>query len=141
MIVVENHGPLILASNYWGSEMELAGKYYASVNAGAIRVMVPRSLRAEIQECRAAEYAILSRGPWPACGLPEAVEILWEDRTDSPFAWQWSPETFDLLPAEPQPGEQWVISLWDLKKNRPHKALERPCHWRRVPEIPWLKPL
>jgi len=140
MLSIENHGPLIVATNFWETPEEAAGKYLASLNAGAIRVLIPRSERAAIEECRPSQYAVLSRGPWPVRGLAEAVEILWEDGSDSPYAWTWALETFDILPAEPEAGREWVISLWDLKKNRPHKALERPCHWRRVPQIPWLKP-
>lgn len=143
MAIIEttNHGPLVVSSTYWGSEYDRAGKLYCSVNAGAIRVLLPGSLRRLIDECRGAEYAILSRGPWPEQGLADAVEILWEDHSDSPFALHLSPESFDLLPAEPDPGQEWVIHLWDLKKGRPHLALQRRCHWRRVPRIPWLKPL
>jgi hypothetical protein len=140
-IETHNHGPLIVASSYWGSAIEAAGKFFASVNAGTIRVLVPRTQRAVIQECRAARYAILSRGPWPDQHLEEAVEVLWEDGSEAPYCWHWSPETFDALPGEPEPGRQWVIALWDLKKNAPHKAMERPCHWRRVPRLPWLEPL
>lgn len=140
IVTVENHGPLVVASSYWGSDVERAGKLWCTCNAGAIRILVPRSHRAMIQEWRSADYAILSRGPWPEAGRSDGVEILWEDHTDSPFALHLGPESFDLLPAEPPPDRQWIISVWDDKKGRPHKALERPCHWRRVPRIPWMKP-
>jgi hypothetical protein len=140
MIVTENHGPLIVSSTFWGSDLDRAGKIYVSVNAGAVRVLLPASARPLVNELRAAEYAILSRGPWPEVGAAEAVEILWEDHTDSPFAWQLTAASFDLLPGEPDAGREWVISLWDVKKDRPHKALERPCRWRRVAKLPWLKP-
>lgn len=136
----QNHGPLLVATNYWQSEHAHAGKLYCSVNAGAIRVLLPESQRPVINELRTAEYAILSRGPWPAENRTEAVEILWEDKSDSPHCWHLSVESFDLLPAEPEPGRDWTISIWDEKKHRPHKCLERPCYWRRVPQIPWLKP-
>lgn len=140
MILVENHGPLITATNYWETEGAAAGKLYCSVNAGAVRILVPNSCRPWIEEWRQAEYAILSRGPWPAQNLPEAVEILWEDRSDSPFAVHLTPASFDLLPAEPPAGQGWIVSVWTDKKGSPHKSLERKCHWRRVPKIPWLKP-
>lgn len=140
VIRTENHGPLIVASTYWDSEQAKSGKVYVSVNAGAIRVMVPACARQVIEECRSSQYAILSRGPWPEQGLQEAAEILWEDKSDSPYSMHLSVQSFDALPAEPPAGQEWVISLWDLKKGRPHKALERKCYWRRVPRIPWLKP-
>lgn len=140
MIEIQNHGPLILSTNYWSSEIEAAGKLLVSPNAGAIRVLLPRSQRPVINELRAAAYAVFSCGPWPAARLPDAAEILWEDHTAAPHAWQLSPESFLLLPGEPEPGREWTIAVWEWKKNRPHKALERVCHWRRVPEIPCLKP-
>lgn len=138
-ISVQNHGALVIASNYWESEYAAAGKLFCSVNSGAIRVLVPHGMRHAVEEWRKSKYAILSRGPWPAQRLAEAVEILWEDGTEDPYAVHLSAESFDLLPAEPPAGREWTVSAWDLKKGRPHKALERICHWRRVPEIPWLK--
>ena len=42
----ENDGPLIVASNYWESEMAAAGKLYVSINAGCFRLLVPRRLDA-----------------------------------------------------------------------------------------------
>ena len=36
-----NHGPLILSSTFWGSEYDQTGKLFVSVNAGAIRLLVP----------------------------------------------------------------------------------------------------
>jgi hypothetical protein len=139
MIEIHNHGPLITASNYWDSEMAAAGKIYVSVNAGAIRMLLPSVLRHYLQEQRPAQYAILSRGPWPAAGLEDAVEILWEDGTKAPFSQQLHPVSFDFLPAEPEAGKELVITVWVDKKGFPHKSLERRCLWRRVPSIPWLK--
>lgn len=140
MIETVNHGPLILGSTYWGSEYERTGKLFCSTNAGAVRVLVPRGGRAMIEECRPSRHVVLSRGPWPEMGLDEAVELMFEDGSDAPFAMQLSPESFDLLPAEPEPGREWTVTLWDLKKGKPHRALERRCHWRRVPKIPCLRP-
>jgi hypothetical protein len=140
IVEVHNHGPLITSTTYWGSEAEAAGKFFASVNAGAIRLLVPRIHRPVIEEFRTCKYVVLSRGPWPRMRLPEAVELLLEDGTESPYALQLSPESFDLLPAEPEAGREWTITVWDEKKGKAHKAVERVCHWRRVPSLPWLKP-
>lgn len=140
MIEITNHGPLIVATNYWESEAARQGKLFASPNAGAIRLLIPRVHRQIIQEMRAAQHAVLSRGPWPEMGLGEAVEILWEDGSDDPFTLHLSPESFALLPAEPPPGADWIVSAWDQKKGRPHKAVERRCYWRRVARLPCLAP-
>lgn len=137
-IVTTNHGPLIVASTYFGSDIERAGKLYCSVNAGTIRVMVPASLRRMIDECRGARYVILSRGPSP--DSPESVELLFEDHSDSPFVIQLTAESFDLLPGEPADGQHWVLTIWDQKRGKPHLALTRPVKWRRVERLPCLKP-
>lgn len=140
IVTITNHGPLIASTNYWELAIEEAGKIFCSVNAGAIRVLVPRVHRRIIQDMRTARECVLSRGPWPAMGLDDAVEILWDDGSDDPFALHLSPESFDLLPGEPPAGQEWIVSAWDLKKGRPHKAVERVCHWRRVDAIPCMRP-
>ena len=140
MICTDNHGQLILSSSYWGSEYDRGGNIFCSVNAGSVRVLVPQSNRELIEEFRACKYVVLSRGPWPAMRLPEAAELLLEDGTASPYAMQLSPESFDALPGEPEPGREWMVSAWVLKKGKPHKAVERVCHWRCVPSLPCLRP-
>lgn len=139
MIAVRNHGAILLWTTYWTSDLERAGQFYVSVNAGAIRILVPRRLATVINEWRPSDCVICSRGPWPDQGVEEAVELLFEDGTDAPFALHLTPASFDMLPGPPNPGREWVLSAWVEKKGRPHKALERPCRWRRVPELPWLK--
>lgn len=131
-IVTSNHGPLIVSSTYWGSAIEELGKLWISTNAGAIRVLVPRSMRRVIEDMRSAKYVICSRGPGPQGRKDDAMELLFEDGTDSPFSLHVGPESVD---------RHWVCSVWDWKKNKPHKATERKCFWRRAPSLPWLKPL
>jgi hypothetical protein len=139
-VIIDNHGQLITASNYWDTDLAREGKVFVSPNAGAIRVLLPPLLRPVINELRKAEYAILSRGPWYKEGEENGIEILWEDHTDAPHAWHLTQASCAMLPAKPPDGQEWVITLWDRKKGKPHKCLERVCHWRAVPKIPWLKP-
>lgn len=140
MLLIHNHGPLVTATNYWGSALDRAGKLYCSVNAGAIRLLLPRSRARLVGEWRTSDYVILSRGPWPDQGLAQAVELLFEDHTDAPYALHLSPESFDVLPGAPPPGREWVFSAWVEKRDRPHKALERACRWRRSARLPDLRP-
>jgi hypothetical protein len=139
-ILTENHGPLIVSSTYWDSAIEEAGKVWISVNAGTIRILVPRVVRRIINDMRNAKYVILSRGPWPDKKLDDAIELLFEDGSDEPFCLHLSPESFDNLPGEPEVGREWALSVWDLKKGKPHKSVERKCHWRRVAKLPCLQP-
>lgn len=140
IITTSNHGPLIVSSTYWDSASEEAGKVWVSCNAGAIRILVPRVHRRIIHDMRMAPHVVCSRGPWPEMGLAEAVELLFDDGSDAPFALHLSPESFDAMPAEPPAGQSWIVSVWDIKRGKPHKACERPCHWRRVEAIPCMRP-
>ena len=140
MIHISNDGPLIISTNYWDSELARAGKLFCSVNAGCIRVLLPPARYADLKDMRAGKYCVLSRGPWPDEHLTDAAEIMWEDFSESPYALHLSPESFDLLPAAPDPSSEWTLAVYSATDGKAHKALERICHWRRVPRIPWLKP-
>lgn len=140
MISITNHGPLVTATDYWSSDLARAGKIFVSVNTGAVRVLLPPSAYAALADMRLAKESVLSRGPWPEEHVPDAIEILWDDGSDAPFALHLTPASFDLLPAEPEAGREWVCSVWTAKDGSPHRALERICHWRRVPHIPWMRP-
>ena len=141
IVRISNHGPLITATNYWDSEdLARAGKVFVSVNAGAIRVLLPPQLYGALTDMRAASECVLSRGPWPAERQAEGIEIMWDDGSGAPYVLHLTPASFDLLPAEPEPSRDWVLTVWTAKDGKPHKALERKCHWRRVDRIPCLAP-
>jgi hypothetical protein len=72
--------------------------------------------------------------------LREAVEIMFDDGSESPFTLHLSPESFDLLPAEPPIDREWVVTVWEEKNGHPSKAIELVCHWRRVANLPCMKP-
>jgi hypothetical protein len=139
MIQITNHGPLITSTNYWDSELAREGKLFISVNAGAIRVLLPPAAYDWLSDMRMARECVLSRGPWPEQHAAEGIEIMWDDGSDSPFALHLTPESFDMLPAAPEPGREWMLAVYTAKDGKPHRALDRKCHWRRVPKIPWLK--
>jgi len=65
---------------------------------------------------------------------------MFEDFSDSPYALHLTPESFDLLPAEPEAGRDWTLAVYVEKDGKPNKSLQPVCHWRRVPFIPFMKP-
>jgi len=140
LIHVSNHGPVITSTDYFDSELARAGKIFCSVNGGAIRVLLPPAAYGVLNDMRAGKECVLSRGPWPAERKADAVEILWDDGSDSPFVLHLTPESFDLLPAEPEPGREWICDVYVQKDGSPHRAVTRPCHWRRVSKIPCMEP-
>jgi hypothetical protein len=139
LIQVSNHGPLITSTDYFSSELAQRGLVFCSVNAGAIRILLPRERWPDLNDMRQSKYCVLSRGPWPGERKPEAIEIMFEDHSGSPYALHLTPESFDMLPAEPPPGREWICTAWIEKDGAPHKSLERICHWRRVDKIPCMR--
>ena len=138
MLHIENDGQLITATDYWTSLLASRGLVYCSVNAGAIRVLLPPDRYSDLKKMRGAEYCILSHGPWQG---QEGIEIMWEDHSDSPYALDLPAEAFNVLPDKLPAGREWVLTVWTEEDGRPLKALERLCYWRQAPRLPWLKPL
>jgi hypothetical protein len=134
----ENDGRELVATTWWQSEQARAGKVFCSCNAGAIRLLLPRQMESQAREMRTAKYVIVSRGPWPQMQLDEAVELLFEDGSDSPFCLHLSASSFDLLPADPG-AEDWVLSVWAECDGRPNKLMELPTRWRRSAQLPDLR--
>ena len=139
IIHITNQGPFVASTNYWESALARAGKVMVSVNDGAIRVLLPPVRYGDLADMRAARHCVLSRGPWRVMGVPDAVEIMWDDGSDAPFAFHLTPESFDILPAEPPRNREWACSVWICQAGLPHQEMEHTCHWRRVPELPWLR--
>lgn len=136
--VIENHGPLLLSSNYFGGELEEGGKYFVSCNAGCVRILWPRCRRREVNDMRTSAYVILTRGLYEGA---EGLEILFEDKSPSPYCLHLTDASADLLPGDPGEVQQWTVAVWMWREDKPAKVLERRAHWRRVATLPHLQPL
>ena len=69
---------------------------------------------------------------------PRAAAFLafqWDDDSDSPYALQLTPDSFNMLPAEPPAGRTWVVSAW----SEGGKLSEWTCR-RRSKSLPDLTP-
>lgn len=141
ILQVESHGPLITKTNFWESPFAKRGEILVHPSAGAFRLLIPESRETELVEMMTARECLVSRGPWPAQGLDDGMEILFDDRTDDPYALHLEIRSFFTVPADADIAIPWVLSAWTRpRRGKPHKAFERPCWYRRVPSIPWLKP-
>ena len=132
VLFVQNDGPNIAASNYWESPMCEAGLVYLIGGYHTLRLLVPEKLE-PLAEIKGVTEAIISRGPWRA--KPDAIEVLLEDHTDTPFSLHFGPEQFDILPSKQERG--FPFSIWGPGAK---KLLELPGSYRIVPQLPWLKP-
>lgn len=137
---IANDGAQIADTNYfdrWNAQEDDA--IFFSVNAGAIRVLLPaRKAAVYVPEMRKASECILSLGSY--VDRREGAEVLWEDGSDAPFAIHTAIEAFDLVPGPPPPDKEWVLSVWTKENGTLRNVLTLPCFWRRVPRIPWMKP-
>jgi hypothetical protein len=139
-ITIQNDGPEIAHTDYWTSEYAMRGAVFLSINAGCFRLLVPDVLVPAIVEWRAARLVIVSRGPWPERHRGDALEILFEDDTASPYAVHIGTEQADRLPIpadRDRPGQppRWRFAAW----TSGGKAVELPCRFRAVKRIPWMR--
>lgn len=138
---ITNHGPLIVASNYWQTEAAQHGRLYLSTNAGAFRLLVPLSQRVAISDMRpGARHVVVSCLPaeqWREGAY--CVEWMVEDGSDSPWSCHLSPGQVDRAPLPDDVGKQWLATVWDEKNGKPHKCIERPAYCQIVPQLPWLR--
>ena len=141
MIEIHNNGQDILSTNYWQTEHSERGYLYCSINAGCFRLLIPPAQESQIPEMQTAREVIVSRGAWPEAGKLEAIEIMFEDDSDSPYCLHLGSEQLDQLPLDAdrdRPGQppRWKFSA----HTRAGKAFELPCRYRVVKKIPYLKP-
>jgi hypothetical protein len=135
LLTIENKGQAIIATNFWATETARAGYCYLSWNAGAARLLLPDTLASEVREMKGAQYVIVSRGPWTDHGNRDALELLFEDNSNSPYCLHLTMEQTDRsLPADNQ-GSGFVVTVW----NRSGEQLRIPGKYRIVRAIPCLE--
>jgi len=136
LLEIRNRGQAILSTNYWDSDHAKAGYFYLSWNAGAGRLLVPDSQKATLRKMKGAREVIVSRGPWLDQGGREALELLWEDGSDSPFCIRLVAEQTDRLIPDTDQGGGFVVTAW----TRGGLKGRWPGRYGVVTEIPCLQP-
>ncbi len=128
LIAIENNGPLIASTNYWTSDHAQRGLFFLSWNAGAARLLVPEACLGDLSEMQTDKTVVITRGNLDG---HDALEILFDDGTDSPFALNISTKQCDrLVPETPEAfvfiawGETGELARWTAH-YRVRKAL--PC--------------
>ena len=134
---IRNDGPAIVASDYWDSEYATAGAVYLSVNAGAFRLMMPDNQIDALADMRTGKLVIISRGPWPAQRRADAIEVLFDDGTDNPYALHIGTEQIDRLPLDANVGQPVMFSVWT---RGPKVQLALPALYRLSERLPDLRP-
>lgn len=138
-IHIENNGALISRTNYWETENAKRGYAYLSINAGSYRLLVPPGLQSLLTDMGDPDSVIISRGPWPAQGQQDAVELLFEDGTSSPYCLHMVPEQIDRFPLVSDQG--WKGSFWIYlppEISRTSVWASNHVYYRVVKELPCL---
>lgn len=132
ILEIINNGPDLLRTNFFDSEYAENGYYYLSTYAGCVRLLIPGNQKGPLKELKDVSYVILFRGPCVQRGVSDAIELLFEDFSDSSYAIHMTIQQCDMLPD----GEgEWILALW----VRSGKKMEFPLKYRKVDETPCLK--
>ena len=136
ILTIHNDGALVTATNYFETpHARQVQAVYVSVNAGCVRLLVPDPA---MIDSAGAKYVIVTRGKWPEMGWRDALDVLFEDGTDSPFAAIVGAEAVDRLPPAGDSGRTdlrcigygpGLAVLWDL-----------PARYRLVKRVPYREP-
>jgi hypothetical protein len=109
MIKIVNDGKALKCTNYWDTEHAKKGYFYLSWNAGAARLLVPKSQENQIKEMKAALYVVISRGKFQG---RDALELMFEDNTDAPYSIHLVTEQCDRLLPEADQGSGFTVDIW-----------------------------
>ncbi len=140
MIEVLNDGQKIIDTNYCNSEYAKKGYVVLSINDGCFRLLVPTGRGVPIDDIKTGKVALVTRGPWTDMGGRDAIELLFEDYTDSPFVLHIVTEQVDRLPLDrdrDRPGQppRWKFALY----TEEGKVFECPARYRKAKSLPCLK--
>ena len=152
MILTQNHGPLIVSTNYWGSWLEGLGLPHLTLVDSTLRMLLPRGVRDRFDLLLSAREIVVTIGQCeksvPSCQethpLPAGVvatEILCTaDWTASKSGSLYVPmECWDKPPAVEGFPALCEFTAWEHRRV-PHRFLGRRCHLRRA-DLPCLAPI
>lgn len=132
ILTIENSGPRLTNTNYWDSELASWGKFFFSVNAGCIRMLVPESQESCIKEMKTGKDIVISKGPWPAEKRDLGIEIMFDDHSEEPFTIHVGVEQWDTLPKVEAGKKRWEFAVYTRGKIH----FQKKCYVRDVEKIP-----
>ena len=139
IIKILNDNKDIVATNYWESEEAELGLIGVSPNAGCFRLLLPKDWVEQIPSMlKDCDYAIVSRtNDIPNQGY--ALEVVFEDYSKSPYTILVS--AAQMLPNIPSMSGHLMEGTLSIWINGPVKVAEMKAFYRKVPSLPWMKPL
>lgn len=139
-IVVENDGPELLSTNYFETEYARKGYVYLSINAGCFRLLMRTGTGIPLDEIKTGEVVIVTRGTWPETGRVDALELLFDDHSDNPFAMHIVPEQVDRMPLDADRDRKGQAPRWTFAVYTENgKVYEAPARYRKAKRLPCMK--
>lgn len=110
MFTIINEGQEILSTNYFESENASHGYYFLSINAGCIRLLVPKKMIYDLHDMSKAKKIIITYGKWPEENNRKAFLIKFDDGSELPYISIVTEEQCDRLIKE----EKYIVdfSVW-----------------------------
>lgn len=124
-LLVTNNGPVLTGTNFWQTPLNSRGLFYVSVNAGTFRVLVPDQHVLAVAEMQTAEFVSVKR-------YRDRVEIVFDDRSHSPYTLQLDVRQFDRLPSPADSGRKDLLcTVWvQGQDGLPRQVLSLPARYR-----------
>ncbi len=132
---IRNDGEAIASTNYWDSPHAEAGYVFLSRQGGAVRLLIPDLLASLPQDIGAPREVLISRGPYPDGGFDDALEILFEDDSSSPYVIIIPVQCTDYPPAQDDHGTTTQCTLW----TRQGCVAEYHAVLQTVPRLPYME--
>jgi hypothetical protein len=136
MLIISNKGQAIAETNFWSSDMALRGYCYLTWNAGAARLLLPPSQEGNLKDMKSSKQVVITRGYMPEFDLTDALEIMFDDRSDSPFCLFICREQTDYIPKTIDYGRDFWLTVWTKRGQQ----LRLPAVSRPALALPCLEP-
>ncbi len=107
-IVFQNDKQLITSTNYFETEHAKSGLCFLSVNAGAIRLLLPASLEKHLVDMKDTSVEIEKN-----IERTDSLVVWFDDRTDAPFRLQIDYQMCDHVPKK----DTWDFFVYDQNFN------------------------
>jgi hypothetical protein len=135
-VIIANDGAEITSTNYWQTEQAQKGLFFLSINAGCMRLLVPNTQLGMLRDMTEnVREVVLTRGTLD--GVADAVELMFEDGSDTPFYMHIGPAQADRMWTSQDEKRQWPFVIWTMTGKV--ASFDR-CFLRRTSRLPYLKP-
>jgi len=122
-----------VSTNYFDHSQAAKGLIFASANAGSVRLLIPDNQLGCVPEMETAHMVVITGGIWQG---RQAMEIMFDDYSDTPFVLYAVVEMMDRRFSTKDVGRTFPISAW----GRTGKLGEWRGGYRVKKQLPCLKP-